>query len=148
MTRLNLHVLSGPHRASLAIGYRLDAVRLLTQLSLRTSSSRTSFSPVIVDTGAAVSLLPSDVWRGAAFQSIGRIRLSGVVAHPACQVEANLAQVDCFLSDGTAKIGPLTIHACLADSDRVPALLGVSGILDQVRLVVDLSQRTAFIESP
>ena len=76
------------------------------------------------------------------------VRTAGVVNRPECTVQATLAKVKCVILHGQDHVGPLSIHALLAESDRVPLLLGVSGILEQVRLLLHIPANSAFLEAP
>ena len=147
MNRLILELARTLHRPSLASGYSLPIVRVLANVSLQSTEGWTTVRKAIIDTGAAVSLIPNDVWRRAKFDPIVKVRTAGVVNRPECTIPATLASVNCLLLHGPDRIGPLPIHALLADSDRVPLLLGVSGILDRLRVVIDISNGHAVLES-
>jgi hypothetical protein len=92
-----------------------------------------------VDTGAALSLFPLEVWKTAAFESIGEVRVGGVVPRNECRIAAQLALVECALSDGTAKIRPLRIHAYLARSNEVPTLIGMADLIERGVLHADIA---------
>lgn len=77
---------------------------------------------------------------------IGRVEVGGVAGRDECRISATLAEVMCVLSDGVQSIGPARMHAYLADSDRVPALLGMSGLLEQSVLHVDIPNNQAMIQ--
>ena len=147
MGRITLELAQGLHQPSLTAGYRLLITRLLVNVCLRTRHGWTPARKAVLDTGAAVSLLPKSVWRDAAATLLVPVRAAGVVNRPECTIAATLATVDCTLLHETDRIGPLTIHALLADSDRVPYLLGVCGILDRAALTVDLRKPTAMLET-
>src|SRR5262245_30778840 len=98
-------------------------------MALSTHSGWAPFERAIVDIGALVSLIPRDVWKGIQFTGIAKVEATGVINRPECRVPAELATVEYMISDGRARIGPLRMHAMLADSDRVPLLLGMSGCL-------------------
>lgn len=146
MNRIALELLSIRHRASLDAGYSLPTTRLLASVSFQRPSGWTPPCKGIVDTGTGVSLIPKDVWQGTAFQTITKLTASGIVNRPECSIPATLAMMACVLSSPTNRIGPLNMHALLADSDQVPLLLGVSGILERLRLVVDIPHRDAALE--
>lgn len=99
-----------------------------------------------MDTGATLSLFPFRIWRGADYQIIGGVRVGGVVPLDQCRVPAKLARISCALSDGTTLIGPLSIHAFLAESDDVPLLLGVSDLIETGTLLVSLNKSQATFE--
>lgn len=147
MARIDLEIARTLHQPSLASGYSLPVARLLTSMSLRTSDGWTPAHRAVIDTGATVSLLPRSAWVHADFRTIVSVRTAGVVNRPECMISATLATVQCVLLQEHERVGPLTIHALLADSDRVPLLLGMSGALDELRLVIDLPQGSASLEA-
>jgi len=121
-------------------------VRLLVDVSLQGTAGWSKPHKAAVDTGAAVSLVPRPVWRHAPFVPIVQVQASGVVNRPECWIPATLATLTCSVIRGSDRIGPLNIHAMLADSDNVPLLLGMSGVLDRVRLSVEVLAGRASIE--
>lgn len=147
MGRITLEIARSLHQPSLASGYALPVFRFLVDFSVRTSSGWTPAHKAVIDTGATVSLLPRSVWHDAAFRAIVPLITAGVVNRPECTISATLATIECALMHGAERFGPLTIHALLADTDRVPLLLGTSGILDRLRLFTDLLGNTAFLEA-
>jgi hypothetical protein len=146
MNRIHLDIVRGPHPASLDAGHPVETARLFVDLSLAAGTGWTSFQAMVVDTGAAVSLLPRRFWESATLVTRGRAKIGGLARRPECLIDATLAEVDCLLSDGTAVIGPLRIPAYLADSDEVAALLGFAGILDRLVLHVDTAGKGAYFE--
>ncbi len=147
MNRISLDILRGPHPASFAAGHPVQAVRVFADLSLATANGWTSFQAVVVDTGAAVSLLPRRYWAQSTFLSRGRAKVGGVSRRLECLIDATLAEVECLIADGTVTLGPFRAHAYMADSDDVPALLGFAGLLDRLVLHVDVAADEAYIES-
>jgi hypothetical protein len=71
----------------------------------------------------------------------------GVVARPECAIQAQLATVEVLLLDGRDSIGPLLIHAMLADSNDVPLLLGAQGCLDRLKLFSCIAAGNAYFEA-
>ena len=147
MARIRLDIFRGPHPPAAQIGYSLNAIRITARVSLKTASGWTPFQHGIVDTGAAVSLFPLELWRSAEHQIIGDIRVGGLAPLDSCRIAAKLARVSCALSDGTTLIGPFNIHAYLAESDEVPLLLGVSDLIESGTLLIRIGQGEATFET-
>jgi len=80
MKQISLQIQLSPHSTPLQVGYRMNAVRIVAELSLATTDGWGEFSTAIVDTGAPVSMFPRDVWRDSRYSSIGRVRAGGIVA--------------------------------------------------------------------
>jgi len=51
-----------------------------------------------------------------------------------------------LLTDGRDSIGPLLIHAYLAESDQAPTLLGIADVLEENAMWVNIRGNSAFIE--
>jgi len=102
----------------------------------------------IVDTGAPLSLFPHWIWRNIQRKILATVMAGGVAAKPECKFSADLAIIECMITDGIARLGPYRIHALLAHNDKVPALLGLSGAIEQLDLSVMLSRNSAYLESP
>jgi hypothetical protein len=96
----------------------------------------------VVTATAAGSDSPADI-----VQHFVAVRATGVASRPECTIPATLATVECVLMNGRDRLGPLTIHAMPADTDRVARLLGMPVILDRLRLFTDLSADIAFLEA-
>ncbi len=145
--RVSCPIFQDPHPPSVEVGHPVPAGRLFAQLSLRTDTGWAPFRAVVVDTGAPITLLPKRLWEHATFFSRGRAKIGGLTRRPECLIDATLAEVDCLISDGAVAIGPLRIHAYLADSDEVAALLGFAGILNRLVLHIDAAGEGAYFES-
>ncbi len=91
-----------------------------------------------------MSLFPLETWKTAAFESIGEVRVGGVIARSECRIPARLAVVECVLSDGAEKIGPLRIHAYLAHSNEVPVLIGMADLIERGLLHADVAAGHAY----
>jgi len=59
-----------------------------------------------------------------------------------------LATVRCWLSDGSASLGPLDMHAYLADKDDVPTLIGMLGFIERGILHIDISHGHVYLRMP
>jgi hypothetical protein len=140
LTRIALDILCAPHAPAARIGYVLNATRLVAHVSFKNAGGWTPYRQGVVDTGAAASLLPAEVWHDAQYELIGSTRVGGINARDECRIPAQLALVDCALSDGNDVIGPLAIHAYLAESNEVPLLLGVCDLLETGVLSIAIRQ--------
>jgi len=90
---------------------------------------------------------PHQPWDGIDRQVLAPVMVDGVVQRPECRFSADLAVIRCVLSDGVATIGPYRMHALLAHDDRVPALLGLAGALEEAALSVILRHDSAYLET-
>lgn len=146
MPRIALAVERFSHPPAAQIGYSLSSARITAHVLLKTQTGWTQYRRGIIDTGAAVSLIPADIWQGAEYESIGAVRVGGIVPRGECRIHARLAKLTCALSDGLHVFGPLLIHAYLAESGDVPLLLGVSDPIETVALTVAVQRDRAVFE--
>lgn len=147
MARVNLEILRGPYRPALASGFHVESCRILTDVSVRRDTSWTAFRPAIVDTGAPVSLLPRRVWQPADVRPMGRIRVGGLNRRPECMFDVTLAVVVLAIRDQSNQIEPIEAHALLADTDDVPTLLGMRGVLTELVLYANVARDEAYVET-
>src|SRR5207249_531002 len=112
--------------------HHVTAIRVFTRIGFATDQGWTNFEAVaIVDIGAPISLLPQSLWRDIQRTVLAPVLVGGVAEKPECKFRADLAMIECAVTDGTATLGPFRMHALLAHNDKVPALLGMSGALEQ-----------------
>ena len=147
MARVTLEILRGPYRPALAGGLQVESCRLLTDLSLQCGRAWTPFLPGIVDTGAPLSLLPRRVWQSADVSHMGRILVGGLNRRQECMFEVTLAVVVLAIRDRFNENQPVEAHALLADTDDVPTLLGMRGVLTELVLHTDIRRGEAYVET-
>jgi hypothetical protein len=140
---IELSIVRGRHAPTAEIGASITAIILMAHISLATDSGWGAFHPAIVDTGAPVSFFPMSVWRSVRFRPLGKVRISGLSRKQECQIPAVLAEVSCALSDGRKSIGPVTMHAYLAETEMAPSLIGMLGFLEKGVLRVDVAGNRA-----
>lgn len=147
MPRVALEILRGKYEPALSDGLDVPSCRLLTDLSLRSDKGWLPFRPAVIDTGAPLSLLPRNVWHGAHIRDEGSFAVNGIIRKPACKLEVVLATVTVVIRDPVNQIGPIQIQALLSESNDVPTLLGMRGILDQLILHTDVTSDYAYLEA-
>ena len=124
------------------------AIRLMCRMSFQTQNGFTDPYPAIVDTGAPISLIPLQIWRGCGIEAekIRDSTIRGVVPLEECQLAVTLAEVKCKVVGAQDESEILSVKAHLASSDAVPLILGFKNLLDRVPLHVDYWKSEAFIE--
>ena len=148
MPKIDLAIWRGYHAPALDLGHRISAIRLRASVSVLTESGWSVFHRAVIDTGAPISVFPPAIWKHARHASLGRVRIGGLARREACQIPAILAEVDCALSDGQRSLGPLRMHAYLAEVENTPALIGILGFIENGVLRVDLSNNRAALRMP
>lgn len=123
-------------------------IRLMCRMSFQTQNGFTDPYPAIVDTGAPISLIPLQIWRGSGIktEAIRDSTIRGVVPLEECQLAVTLAEIKCRLVGAQRESGILSVKAHLASSDAVPLILGFKNLLDWIPLHVDYQESEAFIE--
>lgn len=147
MARIALEIFRRPYLPALARGFQVESCRLLTDISLRAGGEWTPFGPAIIDSGAPLSLFPRRVWQPADVRPLGRVRVGGLARRPECMLDVTLAVVVLAIRDPFNKIEPLEAHALLADTDNVPTLLGMRGVLTELVLHADIARDSAYLKA-
>jgi hypothetical protein len=130
------------------IGQRVIATRLSAQIALATASGWTIPRPAVIDTGAGTSVIPPVIWKQSRFVDLGRVRIGGINKRKECQIPAILAEIECILSDDQSVLGPLRMHAYLAEPEDAPRLIGILGFIERGVLRVELSKNRASLRMP
>ncbi len=108
-----------------------------------------SYEEGLVDTGAIVSLLPKMVWKKLMVEPLGHHQIKGIVKKNECALPVMIAKVTCKLLDefGNESSEFNSIVYC-AESDDVPVILGLKGILDKLNLHILFDKNKAYLEEP
>jgi len=148
VARITLRIVRGYHAPALAIGHRLTAIRFTTDVSVATAAGWSRYEKAIVDTGAPVSVFPPAIWKQSRHVALGRVRIGGLARREECRIPAILAEIDCALSDGQSRLGPIRMHAYLAEIEDAPTLIGVLGFIERGVLRVEYSRNRTFLRMP
>lgn len=146
MPRINLPIVRGHHAPALAIGHRVAAIRVFAEISVATPTGWSLFEPAVVDIGAPISVLPPSIWKQSHHTALGRVTIGGIARREECQIPAILAEINCMLSDGQQTLGPLRMHAYLAEVVNAPTLIGILGFLERGVLCVDFPKNRGFLQ--
>lgn len=126
--------------------HRLFLYRLWARIRFRTAHGWSEHHFAIVDTGAPYTLIPASLWPVLRSRRLLNVPLRGIAPHPEAAIRTTLAQVTVTLIDARSSSPPLTLLAALAETERVPLILGWAGCLDRAKLVVNAPRRTAWLE--
>lgn len=148
MPRIELGTWRTPHEPAASIGRPLPAIRLGCALSIATNTGWNPFRWAVIDTGAPISLLPPLFWRNSQHITLDRVTIGGVSKRQECRIPAILAEIECTLSDRQHSLGPIRMHAYLAEPEDAPVLIGVLGFIERGLLRVDLSNNRASLRMP
>ena len=120
--------------------------RVLVRIRFQQPRGWSEPHPAILDTGAPYSLIPSTVWPLLRLRRVCDSSVQGIVPGLDVRLETVFAGVTAQLLDARRASPPLKLWATLADSDRVPLILGWAGCLDRAKLVVNAPRHSAWLE--
>ncbi len=104
----------------------------------------TSPEPVIVDTGALVSLLPRYIANQIITKPMGEAMLQDVVPKQDCALPVTIAKIQLRLTDFSSVTGLIDTTAYIADSDDLPLVLGFEEMLGIFDIFISYPKRTAY----
>ncbi|MFW9882472.1 MAG: hypothetical protein ACFFG0_56135 [Candidatus Thorarchaeota archaeon] len=123
-----LQIISSPEVQRLMVD--LEFLSAINQVVLVTDA--------IFDTGAPISLFPKRI-----LKKIPNVRLIphtfwGIVNKHECQVKAEIGVVAIRFKDLLGKTSPiLEIPVAFTDMTNIPHLIGLKGIIEQVKVIID-----------
>jgi len=94
-------------------------------------------------------VLPISLWERLAVEiEVEAAPLIGINDRPECQIPASLGQIRCVLTDETGQVSPeLWILCFLAQTDRVPIILGFADLLSRFEVCFNYNTGEAFAEA-
>ena len=120
--------------------------RLFCTVQFETPAKATFVQPAIVDTGAPLCLIPSDIWGRVRTQQFEATRIGGLFSRRECAVPARLGILAMTLLDPQGRRHRLTVRAFLAQTTDVPLILGFQDCLEKAILHVDAPHRQARLD--
>ncbi len=148
MARVELSFLTVPACHPRYGGGPVSVIRLMTKVRFQQTDGRMSEPwDAIVDTGAPFGVLPLRVWRDLAREiRAADSSLGGISQRKNCQVAAAFGTVRGQLADDAgATSRSYQFPTFLARTNRVPLLLGFSGLLDSLRVYFDYGSGEAWV---
>ena len=144
--RLALEVTRTPDLEALRSTRRVYHYRLWARVRFQTTTGWSEPHRALIDTGAPYSLVPLSLWPALATRHPHDQSIAGIVPGETAQLNAVLAQVFAQLLDERGRSPRLALWAMLAESDRVPLIVGWAGCLDRATLIVHGRRRLAWLE--
>jgi hypothetical protein len=121
-------------------------IRLFCTVQFETPTKELFIQPAIVDTGAPLCLIPSDLWERVRTQQFETTRIGGLVSRQECAVPAHLGILTMTLLDPQGHRQRLTVRAFLAHTTDVPLILGFQDCLEKTTLHVAVPRNEAWLE--
>lgn len=143
-TRIGLHFRRVPDVELLHRG--IFHIRLLCRVRLQTLTDTTLVRSAIVDTGAPLCLVPSDLWEQVRTQRFEATRIGGLMTQKDCAISGHLGILAMTLLDPQNRQHHLTVRAFLAQTTEVPLILGFQDCLEKATAHVSFPRNDAWLE--
>ena len=121
-------------------------LRLLCRVRLHTLAETTLVRSAIVDTGAPLCLIPSDLWEQVRTQRFEAARIGGLMTRKDCAIPGRLGILSMALLDPQGHQHSLTVRAFLAQTTEVPLILGFQDCLEKATAHVSFPHNEAWLE--
>ena len=121
-------------------------IRLLCNVQFETLTGNILVRPAIVDTGAPLCLIPSDLWEQVRTQQFEVTRIGGLMVQKACAIPGRVGILSMTLLDPRGRRYRLTARAFLAQTPEVPLILGFQDCLEKVTAHLSYPRKEAWFE--
>ena len=89
----------------------------------------------------------NEIWENANHEKFGEYKMFGLSKNSVCSIPAEIGKVTCIIIDEEGNQSEeLKITSLLANTDKVPLILGFKDVLQKFKLVSDYEKNTAFLE--
>ena len=143
-TRINLSFRRLPDVELLHRG--IAHIRLFCSVQFETFTNEILVRPAIIDTGAPLCLIPSDLWEQVRNQPFESTRIGGLLARKECVIPARVGILSMPLLDPQGHRHRLTVRTFLAQTTDVPLILGFQDCLEQATLHASFSRNEAWLQ--
>ena len=121
-------------------------VRLLCNVQFETLTEDILLRPAIVDTGAPLCLVPSDLWEKVRTQQFEATRIGGLMVQKDCAIPGRVGILSITLLDPRGCRYRLTVRAFLAQTTEVPLILGFQDCLEKATAHLSYPRNEAWLE--
>ena len=121
-------------------------IRLLCNVQFETPARELFIQPAIVDTGAPLCLIPSDLWERVRTQQFETTRIGGLLSRKECAVPARVGILAMTLFDPEGHKQRLTVRAFLAQTTEIPLILGFQDCLEKATMYLSFLHSEAWLE--
>ena len=112
----------------------ISHIRLFCTVEFKTLANEVFVQPAIIDTGAPLCLVPSDLWMQVRTQQFEATKIGGLTARKECAIPARIGILSMTLLDPRGHRHRLTVRAFLAQTTDVPLILGFQDCLEKATL--------------
>ncbi|MCS4540933.1 MAG: hypothetical protein HY929_01210 [Euryarchaeota archaeon] len=123
-------------------------LRLVCDISFKTTKGWTEAEDAIIDTGAHTSLLPLSLWQELDVKIISDHYVRGLVPKPECKIDVKVGWVTGKIIDEHENSTPeIKFRAFLALVDNIPLIMGFKDLLERYHIDIDAMVSKASIET-
>lgn len=108
----------------------IPIVRLLGLIDFKGKDKWSDPYDIIIDTGSPISVFPSYIQKEADVTVLYKTKISGLVPDEKATLSVNLVDITFRLGDRQKVTDPLKNKVYIADTDRIPLILGFSDMLN------------------
>jgi len=121
-------------------------IRLLCRVQFQTLTDTILVRSAIVDTGAPLCLVPSDLWEQVRTQQFEATRIGGLMMQKDCAIPGHVGILSMTLLDPQSRQYRLTVRAFLAQTTDVPLILGFQDCLEKATVHLSYPRHEAWLE--
>jgi hypothetical protein len=121
-------------------------IRLLCRVQFQTLTDNLLVRSAIVDTGAPLCLVPSDLWEQVRTQQFEATRIGGLMMQKDCAIPGRVGILSLTLLDPAGHQERLTVRAFLAQTTEVPLILGFQDCLEKATVHLSFPHDEAWLE--
>ena len=120
--------------------------RLLCNVQFETPTKEIFIQPAIIDTGAPLCLIPSDLWEQVRTQQFESTQIGGLMAQKECAIPARVGILSMTLLDPQGHQRRLTVRAFLAQTTDIPLILGFQDCLEKATMHLSFPRKEAWLD--
>ena len=123
----------------------LPIIRLIGAIEFKRENEWSKPYDVIIDTGSPVSVFPESIHEKCDMKILHHTRISGLVPDDKCSLPVKLVTLTFRLRDEVKVTKSMQMKAYLAETNKIPLILGFADILEKYDLSVFYSLSKSYL---
>jgi hypothetical protein len=144
--KIQLEIEEHPDIESLEKGILSNITRIFCKIRFKTKTGWTEHHKAIIDTGSPYSVIPFDLSKEIEIKKLYPTSIKGIVTQKDAFISATFAKTKCILFDETNISQIFDIEILISRDQKVPIILGFSGVLNKTKLIIDFPLKRAYLE--
>ncbi|MDP2913101.1 MAG: hypothetical protein Q8N91_03740 [Candidatus Omnitrophota bacterium] len=124
-------------------GIVVPIIRLLSVIEFKHRAGWSGPYDAIIDTGSPLSVFPASIQEKCDARLLYKTKISGIVPDKACSLSAKLCLLTFRLSDKYSVTKPIESKAYIADSDKIPLILGFADFLEKFDISIRYAKKSS-----